>query len=792
VRTLRTKLRRDIAAHKGQFAAVVVIVLLGVTVFGAYYDAYLNLKDSYAATFDRVGFAHLTVSGGDIGRFADRAAGSPGVAAVETRAVADLPLRVRGHHELLGRVVGLPASAQPRVNRVEVLKGRYLDPARPDGVLVEQHMADHFGLRPGDRLEIEAPGGFRTVKVTGVVASAEYLWPARSRQDTLPVPDNFGVVFAAGPTAAALAGPAATPEALVLYREGVDAAALERRLGRLADEVGAGTKGLANREDQPSNATLQTDIDFFGKMAVFLPLLFLVAAGVATYVLLARKVRSELPVIGTLLALGCSRRHVVAQYLGYGAVAGVMAAIPGVALGVMLGRVTTTIYADVIKLPNPSLGIHPGTILVGLAFGVVSALLAALAPALAASRILPAEAGRMVAPPGRGRRSLPERLFPPLRRLPTRWKGVLRGVERNWRRTVYTAIGVTMALALVLVSWAMLDSTEAWFDRLEEVNRHDARVVFAGSASNERLAHLTEVDGVADVERVVQLPVALQAGDHRYQSVVVAHPPDTQMHRFRPADGGPDHLPGDGILAGVALREKLGVEVGDEIRLTIVTGADQPPVTLIEPLAGFVNEPVGTFAYVSLDQLAAWPAVPEPAGSALVSYTAGEDEDVMRQRIAALDAVAAVEENSNFLQAFQDYMALFYAIIGFMIVFGAAMALALIYASISVNMDERSVEMATLSATGVHHRVLSRLITAENLLVTLLGIPPGIMLGFLLAKPLLSVYSNDLWRFDLVVRPATPLLAALAICVVAIISQWPGLRAMRRLDIAAVARLRSA
>jgi putative ABC transport system permease protein len=788
--TLRTKLRREIGAHKGQFAAVAVIILLGVAVFGAYQDAYLNLKASYERTFDRLAFSHLTVSGGETDRFAREAQAVAGVAAVETRVVVDVPLRVGGDHELLGRVVGLSTGAQPAVNRVKMLEGQYLDGSGSDGILVEQHMADHFGLEPGDRLEIGGPGGFRSVPVRGVVASAEYLWPARSRQDSLPVPDNFGVVFASTPVAAALAGPAAVSEALVLYESGADEVALRGRLEALAGRVGAGTLGLADRDDNASNATLQADIEFFGAMAVFLPVLFLVASGVATYVLLARKVRAELPVIGTMLALGCSRRHVVGQYLGYGLAAGTVAAVPGVALGLVLGRVMTYLYADIIRIPDATAGFHPATVAVGVAFGVGSALLAALAPALTAARIVPAEAGRAVAPPGRGRPSLPERLVPPLRRLPTRWKGVLRGIERNWRRTVYTVVGVTMAVALVLASWAMLDSTTAWFDALEDTNRHDARVVLAGPATDDGLTSLAAVEGVADVERVIQLPASVEAGGRRYQTVVVGHEPDTRMHGFRAVGGGPDRLPEQGVLAGIALRDKLDVAVGDTLRIVVDSGGERP-VVLTERLAGFVNEPIGTFAYLAVDRLAAQHGLVEPAGSALIAYTPGVGDDVMRQRLTALDAVAAVESNQNFLQAFESYMAFFYGMIGFMIVFGAAMALALIYASISVNIAERSVEVATLRAEGVRQRVLSRLITAENLLVTMLGIPPGIGLGLLLAKPLLATYTNDLWRFDLTLNPMTPILVGAAICLAALLSQWPGLRAVNRLDIATVVRLRS-
>ena len=789
--TLRTKLRREILARKGQFAAVSIIVMLGVAVFGAYYDAYLNLGASYEHTYDRLGFADLAVAGGDTARFAEQARAVPGVAAVESRVVGDVPLRVGGDHELLGRVVGL-SGAEPRINRLDILDGTTVLPDE-QALLVDQHMADHFDIGPGDRLEVAGPGGFVTVGIKGVVASAEYLWPARSRQDSMPIPDNFGIVYAAGGVARALTGPAATPEALVLYDDGADAGALASRLTALAGATGAGTRGIADRDTNPSNTWLQADLSFFGDMAVSLPVIFLVASGVATYVLLARKVRADLPIVGTMLALGCSRKQVIVQYLGYGAAAGLAGAVPGVAVGVLLGRLMTFMYADILSIPSAQAGYHAGTMAVGLVVGLGSAVLAALAPALTAARVVPAEAGRTVAPPGRGRPSVVERLVPPVRRLPTRWKGVLRGVERNWRRTLSTVVGVTMATGLVVASWTMLDSTLAWFDALKETGLHDARVVYDGGVSDERLGALAATDGIAEVERTVQIPASVEANGRRYQTFLVGHEAGTRMHGFRATGGGPEELPEEGVLAGIALRDLLGVGPGDEIRLSVDPGDGSPPVTLTERLAGFLNEPVGTFAYVSLDRLGSVPAGVVAAGSAaLVTYTATADEDGMRARLTALGGVSAVEENENFLESFESYMAFFYLMIAFMIVFGAAMALALIYASISVNIAERSVEMATLRAEGVRHGVLSRLITAENLLVTALGLPPGIALGFVLAKPLLGTFTNDLWRFDMVMNPLTPILASAAILLAAVLSQWPGLRVIRRLDIAAVVRLRSA
>ena len=51
-----------------------------------------------------------------------------------------------------------------------------------------------FGLEPGDTLAVATVDGWADVEVLGVAASPEYLWPAKSRQEILILPDEFGVV----------------------------------------------------------------------------------------------------------------------------------------------------------------------------------------------------------------------------------------------------------------------------------------------------------------------------------------------------------------------------------------------------------------------------------------------------------------------------------------------------------------------------------------------------------------------------------------------------------------------
>jgi putative ABC transport system permease protein len=94
----------------------------------------------------------------------------------------------------LGRVSRDPRQWSAAVDRLDLLEGSRHRRIRECGV--ERHLADHFALGPGDVVELYSDGQWTRSTSSGVAASAEYIWPARSRQDVLTSSDDFGVVFA--------------------------------------------------------------------------------------------------------------------------------------------------------------------------------------------------------------------------------------------------------------------------------------------------------------------------------------------------------------------------------------------------------------------------------------------------------------------------------------------------------------------------------------------------------------------------------------------------------------------
>ncbi len=780
MRLLRLKRRRDLGRQRAQFGAVVATLFLGVALFVATYDAYRNLDASYRELYTQLRFADLTVTGGPTGELAGRA--RAGGAAATIRTVADVPFEVGGS-KLLGRVVGMPVDQQPSVNRVRVLSGTYLRLAHAHGVLVEQHMASHFHLAVGDTVRVRGRGGWVDAEVVGVAASPEYLWPARSRQEILTPPGSFGVLFVPEALARRLAPPA-TPAQIAVW--GASRSLLE---SLRASARAGGALDVAARSEQASNAALQEDVKGFGELALLFPILFLSAGAMAAFVLLSRLVRSQRPVIGMLTANGFAPRTILRTYLGYGVWTGLAGGVPGAIAGALLGRWITHVYTSAISVPLTVIRFSPWTALIGVAIALLAGAVAAAAPARAAARVMPAEAMRGFSPPSGGGGSLLERVLPPLGRLPGRWKLPLRSIGRSRRRTISTVVGVVLSLSLVLVSWGMLDTTDILVSRqFDTVQRQDAQLYFSqGRPSASELSSVRAVPGVATVEPAAQLDVAISKGGRSYATTLVAMEPDTAMHTFLRPGGGTARLEGSGILAGRALGGQIGVSSGEGV--TVRSAALPAPLRL--PLSGFVDEPLGTLAYVSLPGLERAVGRSGLENTALARFAPGADRARVLARLQALPSVSVVTDSQGLARSARSFLGLFYAFVGIMLLFGGLMAFGLMFNTMSANVAERASEMATLRAAGVGHRTISGLLTRENLLVTAIGIVPGLAVGYALAAVFMSSFNSDLFTFTLHVRPSTLVFSALAMLGVAVVSQWPGVRAVGRLDVARVVRERS-
>jgi putative ABC transport system permease protein len=776
---LHKKALRDLRRRLPQVAAIGATVTLGVLLFVASYDSFRNVQASYDRTYDRTHFADLTVTGGESETIAAAVRDAPGVERTATRTQADRPMAI-GATKLVGRVVGLPPVNDHGINEIDLVAGRLPDPARFDQVVIERHTADTFGLTPGERVRVFDETAWRDVIVAGVAQSPEYLWPARNRQDLLGDPHAFAVVFAPEPLARTLSARTAPDQVLVEMTRSAAQSDRDRVIRLLRS---AGAMDIEDRDDQPSYAALRQNFSGFRVMAIGFPAMFLGAAAIAEYLLITRLIHSERPIIGTLLALGARRRAVVRHYVSYGGVVATVSALAGVFVGGVATSLYTKAYASMLKLPDTVIEHRIPTGVIGFALGLATGVIAGLIPAIGAARTAPAEAMR-----GDGARPI---RIGPMTRASAGWKPVpvvfrmaLRSLIRSRRRTVATMVGAVLALVLILASGSMLTSVRAMVDvEFGGVQRQDATVLVAAGA-NDVGGQLQSLPGVAVVEPTTIARVTLVANGHTYPTSVTGLEPATVMHGFNGPDGTARPLPAGGVLAGAALAQKLGVRVGDD--LTVVPAAGP---TRVVRLAGLVDEPLGSALYATN-------ATARSVGNAgpngyLLRFGAGADRDGVRSAVTRLSAVTAYTDTQAVEHQLKSYLVIFWVFAGATLVLGAVLAFTVIYVTMTINLAERTGELATLRATGAPIRRLTATVAIENIAVTLFAVPIGLAAGVGAGWLFLRSFNNDLFSLHLSVGATVLVLATVAVTAAAAVSQLPAARLIKRIDVARVVRDRS-
>ncbi|NQT73338.1 MAG: FtsX-like permease family protein [Chloroflexi bacterium] len=776
---LERKLIRDLWSSKGLFIAVTIIIFLAVAFFGAMFMAYQNLNDSYDYSYEKLRFADFTVKvSQDALEAIDELEKIEGVETVTGRMNAEdiaLTLPDTQTKKVSARVISLPSSDTARadvVNDVLVEEGNYFLNNEGLSLLVEKNFADHHELKPGQMVHLTLEEEDIGFGIAGIVASPEYIFPAESRQNFMPSSEVWGVVFVPEDIITLLKRP--VNEFCFLIKDGADYDSIITEVETILDQYQV--MDIVPREDQPSYTGLEMDLEQFATLAELFPLLFIIVGAMATYILLTRIVYNQRPQIGLMRATGYSRRQVMVHYLGFALFIGLVGSIAGIIVGHFLSEGITHFYASMINLPYTTMEIQWISIGGGIILGLLPCIISGIIPAFTASRILPAEAMRTPTPSA-GRKLLIEKMFPFLTRLSSVWKIPLRNIFRNRRRSIYTAIGVTFGVSLILVSAIMIDSMVDLIDfQFNKIQRYDARVQFSEEQPASLVDEFAGWDGVEKAEPLLEIPVRLENGEKSYSTLLVALPSDTELRGIYSPSRERIAVSNEGIMLTEALSDTLDVDKGDTLTLW---GSEQLEVV------GFVKDPMGSFGYVSLELAQSMAGMDVISGMLLEVNP--EYEDIIRDKAYKAGA-ASVELSSETKESVDKMMESGMVMLYIMLLFGATLALAIVFTTVTVNILERRREIATMRTLGESKGRIVAMITIENLLLGMVALIPGIVLGYVLAWYFFSLFQGDMFSMDLVVFPRTYVMTIGIVVLIMLISQVPGIRSINRLNLAQVTK----
>ncbi len=791
---------RGLGAHKLRSTLTSIAIILGVAMMSGTFVVSDQITNAFSTIFQTafkgtdVFLEHRQVftpqnGGGDQGplpaSLIARVRAVPGVADAEGQIQSLGALVVNGHYvSSVGGAPNIVFSVLPKPFNQNVLtSGRF--PSAHGEIAVDTKLAGDHHLHIGQTLGLATPAGLEPVRVVGVFNFANSASLGGATISTITFADAQAWFDRAGRASVIV----------VSADHGVSPVDLKRRIIQAVPHYVETLTGTEAAREATQNTA--------GSINSFLTPALLAFAGAAVFVgafiifnTFSITVAQRMREFALLRTIGATRRQVMRAVLGEALVVGVVASVIGLLAGVGFAKLLNWLFGQVgFGLPLAGISIAPRTVIVPLGVGVSITVLAALVPALRATRVPPIAALREGAtlPPSRFTRFIPylaalmllgglaavvqgfssngaasTKLIKlalgavlvflgtamasrylirplagvlgwPLQRF-ARAPGTLarENATRNPTRTATTASALMIGIGLVVFVAVFANGFKETF--LGALHRSvNADLIITSRSQGQVLP----VDATAAAASSPSVSVAsgisaaeVKIGNGGTDTANGIDPATlTRVYRFQWQRGGSDallpQLANDGAVVEEQFAKSHNLSPGDSFRVTSATGA-----RLTLHVLGQYKDPVLFGGFVVDGATSSRLATDPGLQVLLVRYAPGVTPTVGQPAVTrAMHAYpdAKVQTTAAYEQSVSDQINQLLYLLYVLLAMSVVISLFGIVNTLALSVFERTREIGMLRAIGTSRRQVRRMIRYESVITAIIGGVLGIVLGVVLA-----------------------------------------------------------
>lgn len=490
-----------------------------------------------------------------------------------------------------------------------------------------------------------------------------------------------------------------------------------------------------------------------GAIGRVFPLMFFLVAALVSLTTMTRMVEEQRGHIGTMKALGYSKKDIAMKYLFYAG----SATLSGGAVGILVGQklfpyviqVSYGIMYDCLK--QPDIPYRPVFAIQAMLISFVCIMLATGLSCMNELRESPAELMRPAAPKV-GKRVLLEYIPLIWKRLNFTTKSTFRNIFRYKKRLFMTIFGISATMALLVTGFGLRDSiidlAEIQYDNIQ---LYDAMITFSGTDEEKKdLGQWLEDEKDVAASTMVHMEmvdVSTEEGNGEVYLCVPENKEDFQTMTVLQNRTSEEvyTLDGEGILLTEWMADTLGVSAGDSITMEKEDGSSSQEVQVM----GVVENYIMNYAYMSPQYYEKIYGEPAEFEVMYVEFTpeGQERENELGSEILQQPGVYNVSYTSDTKREINDMLQALVLVIIVLIVTAALLAFVVLYNLNNVNITERRRELATLKVLGFYDQEVAAYVYHENIILTLMGIVVGVGLGTLLHQYIIHTIRVDMVMF---------------------------------------------
>lgn len=481
---------------------------------------------------------------------------------------------------------------------------------------------------------------------------------------------------------------------------------------------------------------LKTSLNIVESVASVFPVFFILIVALMTSNCMSRLIAEERSELGTFTSLGFSDASIILPYIFYVLSATVTGAAAGFYLG---GAIIPQLIYDMFWFVLPELIIQYdiAMLFMILAVTVVLMIYVTVYACHKALRQTPAALLRPL-PPEKGKKIFLEKVTPVWKRLSFSWKITVRNLFRYTKRGIMTIIGVSGCTALLLAGFGINDSmTGVTEKQFGEIFRYKNMIILKEETASigGELKSLFEREKIINPLLIRQSTVKFSSDDDLDSYLIVPENEEGfwQYYNLKSlVDGKKITLDSGGAVITQKIADTLNVSKGGAV---VIKTADNKEYYL--PVADIAENYISN--YIFMDK-----TLYEAIFGGTVSYNAvvsenNTDESVLATNLTQNEAVLNVILTRDVIEKTEENMKSFQSLISLVIVVASLLVFVVLYNLTSINISERTREIATLKVLGFTDLETNSYIYREAFILSLISICVGLTAGIFLHRYVITV-----------------------------------------------------
>lgn len=506
---------------------------------------------------------------------------------------------------------------------------------------------------------------------------------------------------------------------------------------------------ILDRNKHYSYVDYEGAADRIDSLAKIFPVFFILVSFLVSLTSMARMVDEQRNHIGTLKALGYTNMDIAKKYIIYAFLAAILGSILGLVIGhTVFPKIIFDSYGLMYMLPDIEFLFDYKLSISIVIFSIVLMSLTAYISCIKELRECSSSLMRPKAPKA-GKKILLERISFFWSRLSFNTKVTLRNIFRYKRRFFMTVLGIAGSTALIVTGFGIKDSIGTVAnEQFGKIFKFDSIIYFEEEPYDK--INLKKI-GVEDSKKIHKESGLLKKEENEQDVEIIIPKTRKNFEKYislidiNNKDNRKVKIPKTGMVISEQVAKTLDIKEGEYIYVE-----NQNNKKAKAKVYKIVKNYTFNYAYMSDKYYKDIFNIEEIQFTELIANIGSKKKLEKQLRNKEIEeSIKSISFNKDLKNEFNDIINSLDYVVFIMIISAGGLAFVVLYNLTTINISERTREIATMKVLGFYDTEVAMYIFRENLILTVLGILLGLIMGSSLHKYVMITVEMDNIMFGL-------------------------------------------